>query len=122
MELPKKIMKIFCSLRISGFDPKSDAGGHPGMHQGFLPALPLRLGEMPPGGIGVSSAQPMGWGGQCRDGGTPRPSADLLPWLRDKLGPPSPRTGLIEPGLRELKNKAALGKQPFPLSVSASIC
>lgn len=61
MELPKKIIRLFLPLKISGFDPKADAGGHPGMHPhtlspGFLPALPLRPGERRPGGIEASGA------------------------------------------------------------------
>lgn len=47
MELAKKIIRLFHPLRISGFDPKADAGRHHGMNprvlvQGFLS---LRLGK-----------------------------------------------------------------------------
>lgn len=57
--MPKKIMRLFLFLRMSGFDPKADAGGHPGMHTrvlapGCLLVLPLRPAERRPGGIGVT--------------------------------------------------------------------
>ena len=32
MELPKKIIRSFHPLGISGFDPKADAGGYHGVH------------------------------------------------------------------------------------------
>lgn len=57
---------------------------HRGSCQGRQKGDPEALGR-----VVLRHPQPMGWGGQGQDGGTPSPSADLLLGLGDKLWPHS---------------------------------